>query len=85
MLTNFNPNQIQDENARQAIIWLLNLVEELKSENDALRKEVQQLRDENNHLKGEQGQPQVKPNKRPQQQDHSSEKERRQPRGFLSR
>lgn len=78
MLTNFNPNQIQDENARQAIIWLLNLVEELKSENDALRKEVQQLRDENNHLKGEQGQPQVKPNQAKKKQDHSSEKERHQ-------
>ena len=76
MLTGFDPNQIQDENARQAIIWLLNLVEELKSENEALREEVQQLRNENNRLKGEQGQPDVKPNKAKKNQDHSSEKER---------
>jgi regulator of replication initiation timing len=79
MLTDFDPNEIQDDNARQAIIWLLNLVEELKSENGALREEVQQLRDENNRLKGEQGQPEVKPNKVKKKQDHSSEKERRRP------
>ncbi len=79
MFTNFDPNQIQDDNARQAFLWLLNLVEELKSENNALREEVQRLRDENNHLKGEQGQPQVKANQAKKKQDHSSEKERRQP------
>lgn len=78
MFTNFDPNQIQDDNARQAVIWLLNLVEELKSENRVLREEVQRLRDENNHLKGEQGQPNVKPNQAKKKQDHSSEKERRQ-------
>jgi len=79
MFTGFDPNQIQDENARQAVIWLLNLVEELKSENVALREEVQRLRDENNRLKGEQGQPDVKPNQAKKKQDHSSEKERRRP------
>jgi regulator of replication initiation timing len=79
MFTGFDPNQIEDDNARQAIIWLLNLVEELKSENGVLREEVQQLRDENNRLKGEQGQPDVKPNKAKKNQDHSSEKERRRP------
>ena len=76
MLTGFDPNQIQDENARQTIIWLLNLVEELKRENGVLREEVQRLRDENNRLKGEQGQPDVKPNKAKKKQEHSSEKER---------
>ena len=79
MFTDFDPNQIQDDKARQAIIWLLNLVEELKSENELLREEVQQLRDENNRLKGEQGQPDVKPNKPKKKQDYSSEKERRRP------
>jgi hypothetical protein len=58
---------------------LLNLVEELKSENDALREEVQKLRDEVNRLQGEQGKPAVKPSKRQPKQDHSSEKERRRP------
>ena len=47
MIENLNPQQIQDlEGARQAIILLHNLVEELKQENHALREEVQQLRDE---------------------------------------
>ena len=80
MLSGFDPKQIQDLNgARQAIVMLLNLVEELKSENDALRQEVQKLRDEVNWLQGEQGKPSVKPNKKQQKQDHSSEKERHQP------
>lgn len=80
MLTDFDPNQIKDlDGARQAIGLLLNLVEELKSENDALRKEVQELRDEVNRLQGEQGRPTVKPSKKQPQQDHSSEKERRRP------
>lgn len=80
MLPDFDPQQIQDvEGAWQAIIRLLNLVEELNSENKALREEVQRLRDENNRLKGEQGRPQVKANQGKHKQDHSSEKERRQP------
>ena len=81
MLTGFDPNQIQDlDGARQAIVMLLNLVEELKSEQELLREEVQRLRDENNRLKGEQGKPNVKPGKKPQQGDHSSEQERRRSR-----
>ena len=78
MFTGFDPNQIEDlDKAREAIVRLFNLVEELKSENVALREEVQRLRDENNRLKGEQGQPKVKPNKAKKNQDYSSEKERR--------
>ncbi len=79
MFTSVDPNDIEDENARQVIIWLLNLVEELKQENGDLRAEVQELRDENNRLKGEQGQPDVKPNKKKKKQEHSSETERRRP------
>ena len=72
MLTGFDPHQIKDlDGARQAISLLLNLVEELKSENDALRAEVQELRDEVNRLQGEQGQPTVKPGKKQPKQDHS--------------
>jgi len=56
---------------------LLNLVEELKQENHALRAEVQRLRDEINRLKGEQGKPDIKPNKKASS-NYSSEKERRQ-------
>jgi hypothetical protein len=80
MLTGFDPNQIKDlDGARQAIGLLLNLVEELKSESDALRAENQELRDEINRLQGEQGKPSVKPGKKQPKQDHSSEKERRRP------
>ena len=49
MLSGFGPQEIQDlEGARQAITALLNLVEELREENQALRGEVQDLRDEVN-------------------------------------
>ena len=84
MLSGFDPQAITDlEGARQAIAALLNLVEELKSENHALRTEVQELRDEISRLKGEQGRPQIKANQgQDASSDHSSEKERRQPKGW---
>lgn len=79
MLERFDPNDIQNlEQARQAIIHVLNLVEELASENRELREENQRLRDENNRLKGEQGKPKIKPSKKPcasRTTDHSSEQE----------
>ena len=78
MLENLNPEHIQDlEGARQALKLLLNLVEELKQENHALRAEVQRLRDEINRLKGEQGKPDIKPHKKASS-NYSAEKERRQ-------
>jgi regulator of replication initiation timing len=80
MLEGFDPNTIHDvEGARQAIVQLLNLVEDLASDNRALRDENQRLRDENNRLKGEQGKPQIKPNRSaspPTTTNHSSERER---------
>lgn len=81
MLPGFDPNQITNlDGARQVITLLLNLVEELKQENEQLRTQVQQLRDEINRLKGEQGKPDIKPNKPAKAGDtHSSEQERRQP------
>ncbi len=83
MLEDFDLNRIQDiEGARQAIVRLLNLVEELVAENRKLREEVQQLRDEINRLKGEQGKPKIKPNRRgaaSARLDHSSERQRRKP------
>ena len=81
MLEGFDPNLITDlEKAREGFVRLLNLVEELKRETQQLREENQRLRDENNRLKGEQGQPSVKANKKPKEEntkDHSSEKERK--------
>ena len=81
MLEGFDPNQIQDlEGARQAIVMLLNLVETLKTESQALREQNQRLRDEVNRLKGEQGKPNIKPNRQKRvSANHSSEAERRQP------
>jgi hypothetical protein len=81
MLAGFDPEAIQDlDSARKAMRTLLNLVEELHAENQALRKEVAELRNEVNRLKGEQGRPQIKPNqKKGSPQDHSSERERRRP------
>jgi len=81
MPIDFDPNQIQDlDGARKALVLLLNLVEEVKQENDEFREIIQKLRDEINRLKGEQGKPDIKPSKKEgKQNDHSSEKERRQP------
>ncbi|VAW32552.1 hypothetical protein MNBD_CPR01-581, partial [hydrothermal vent metagenome] len=79
MSTDFDPTQIEDlEGAQQAIVLMLNLVEEVKQENNQLRKTIQQLRDEINRLKGEQGKPNIKASKKKgNQDDYSSEKERR--------
>jgi len=81
MLEDFDFNNIQDiQQARECIVMLLNLVENLKAENRELRAQVQRLRDANNRLKGEQGQPAIKPNKRRQtSSNHSSEQERHKP------
>jgi len=85
MLDKFNPQMIQDvEGARQAIVRLLNLVEELKQGNLSQRAEIQRLQDEINRLKGEQGKLQIKPNKKASP-DHSSEKERRGKRASVKR
>jgi hypothetical protein len=71
--------QIRDPRAREGMIRLLNLVEELAGENRRLQTENQQLRDEISRLKSEQGRPMVKPNMPPPSGDISSEKERRKP------
>jgi len=71
------------EQARQAIVRLFNLIEDLQTTIRQLQEENQRLRDENNRLKGEQGKPDIKPNKHrnpPVQVDHSSEAERHKPR-----
>ena len=74
-------NAIQEENARELVKRLLNMVEQLSREVRELRVENQRLRDENNRLKGEQGKPRVKGNKTPMPKtDHSSEPERRKKR-----
>jgi hypothetical protein len=84
MLVGLNPQEINDlEKARQAIGLLLNLVEELKQENQRMREEIQQQRDEINRLKGEQGRPEIKGNQA--ELPHSSEKERQKAKTWQKR
>ena len=82
MLEGIDLKAIQDENARQLIRRLLNLIEKLSADLRDAQAEIQALRDENNHLKGEQGKPKVKANKAPpaKSSQHSSEKERKKTR-----
>jgi len=81
MLENLDLNAIQDENTRELIGQLLNLVEKLSADLRDAQLEIQRLRDENNRLKGEQGKPKIKGNTpKPPPTDHSSEKERHQSR-----
>lgn len=68
---------IEDPNSKRIISVLLNLVEELVSDNILLRRKNQELNDQVNILKGEQGKPDIKPNK-PRDGNISSEQERKQ-------
>jgi hypothetical protein len=80
MLENIDLSNIQDENARQLIVRLMNLIEAVTTDLRDAQAEIQRLRDENNRLKGEQGKPKVKANTaKPPRVDYSSEKERRKP------
>ena len=75
-----NLDAITDPAARQVIGQLLNLIETLVAENQALRAENQHLRDENARLRGGSGKPDIKPPTAPvDRADHSSERERHIP------
>ena len=81
MFEDIELNAIQEENARELVKRLLNMVEQLSRETRELRVENQRLRDEVNRLKGEQGKPHIKGNKTSAPKaDHSSEPERRKKR-----
>jgi hypothetical protein len=83
MFDNIDLNGIQDENARQLVHRLLNLIEQLSADLRDYQAENQRLRDEINRLKGEQGKPKIKANiPKPVVAGgvHSSEKERHKPR-----
>ena len=62
MLEDIDLSNIQDENARQLIIRLMNLIEAVTSDLRNAQAEIQRLRDEINRLKGEQGKPKIKAN-----------------------
>ena len=79
MLEDLDLSAIQDENARELIVRLLNLIEQVSADLREAQADNQRLRDEINRLKGEQGKPALKA-KTPPPSDHSSEKERRKAR-----
>lgn len=81
---------IPDPATRQAVVGLLNLVEQLYAQVIALREENQRLKDEINRLKGEQGRPSFpKPRSKgasqAQPEDLSSEMERHEPKPWQKR
>jgi len=67
---------ITDPDIVKVLIGLLNLIEDLASENAKQKQIIQKQRDEINRLKGEQGKPDIKANKNTDK-DFSCEKERR--------
>jgi len=86
MLEDIDLTGIQDENARQLIVRLLNLIEDLSADLRDAQVENQRLRDEVNRLKGEQGKPNIKANTpKPVRVNHSSERERHKPRQHTKR
>jgi hypothetical protein len=80
MIYNIDPIKIQDENARELIKRLLNLIEKQTADIRDAQDEIQRFRDEVNRLKGEQGKPKIKGNTpKSGTTNHSSEKERSKP------
>ena len=79
-------DSIQDENIKATIQSLFNIIEDQAATISQQQKEIQRLRDEISRLKGEQGKPKIKPNnsnepnKDDQNQDISSENERKKKR-----
>ena len=83
LLASLDLETIRDPGARAAIRALLDLVEQLVAENQALRAESQRLRDEIARLKGERRKPTFRAQGPPTgRADYSSERERRQPKDW---
>jgi hypothetical protein len=80
MFEDLKLDAIQEENGRELVKRLLNMIEELSGGLREAQAEIQRLRDEVKRLKGEQGKPESKGNKAKERVrgDHSSETERRQ-------
>jgi hypothetical protein len=72
----FDPRSMQEQDLRQAVLDLMNVVDKRDGTIAEQAAEIQRLRDEVSRLKGEQGQPKIKANK--PTVDLSSEKERRE-------
>jgi hypothetical protein len=72
--------KIEDTSTQKILRGLLNLIEQLATENEELKAENQRLKDENNRLKGEQGKPDIKgKNNKSNSSNISSEEERNNP------
>jgi hypothetical protein len=83
MLEDLDLHSIADDQARELVKRLLNLLEDVRADLRAAQAEIQRLRNEINRLKGEQGQPTIKPNTpQPRPPDLSSEQERRTPKAW---
>ena len=83
MLEDLDLHSIADEQARELVRRLLNLLEDVRADLRAAQAEIQRLRNEINRRKGEQGQPTSKPNTpQPPPKDLSSEQERRTPKAW---
>src|SRR5438128_12189006 len=83
MLEDLDLHSIADDRARELVRQLLNLLEDVMTDLRAAQAENQRLRDEINRLKGEQCRPTIKSNQpQPPSPDHSSEQERRKPKGW---
>src|SRR6266699_1463689 len=83
MLEDLDLHSIVDEQARELVRRLLNLLEDVMADLRVAQAENQRLRDEINRLKGEQGRPTIKSNQpQPPSTDHSSEQARRKPQGW---
>ena len=76
MVEELDPTTIEDEDLRQKVVDLMNVVDKQDGTIEELTTEVQRLRDEISRLKGEQGKPKIAANK--PAPDLSSQKERRE-------
>lgn len=83
MLEDLDLSRISDPYARECIVRLLNVVEEVTAALRESQAEVRRLRDEIARLNGEKGKPDIKASKpKPPPGDYSSERERHAPKAW---
>lgn len=83
VLDDLDLSRIGDPYARECIVRLMNLVEQLAADLRAAQEEIQRLHDEINRLKGEQGKPKIQgKSPKPPADNYSSERERQTPKAW---